>query len=236
MEETLHRAPPAPCQLAFDLPHPTNSALTDFLPAASNAAALDAVLRWPSWPGPALLLVGPPAAGKSHLARIWAARAGAVLLGGAELWAAARPLARLGEASSCVVDDAESVLDEEILFHLYNRIAERRGGLMLTATVPIPEWNLRLPDLRSRLRTAWTVRIDPPDDALLAALLVKQFADRQLRVDAGVIDFLVPRMERSFAGARHLVVALDRASLRARRPVTLALARAVLDEIAGVEA
>ena len=154
-----------------------------------------------------------------------------MFLRGHELWEPAEPLRRLGEATACVVDDAEDMADETLLFHLYNRLAERRGWLLLTASRPVAAWPLRLPDLRSRLLTAWPVRIDPPDDGLLAALLVKQLADRQLRPDAGVVAFLVNRIERSFLAAQAVVRALDRASLRARRPLTMPLARQVLDEL-----
>jgi chromosomal replication initiation ATPase DnaA len=84
--------------------------------------------------------------------------------------------------------------------------------------------------------TAWPVRIGAPDDDLLGAVLVKQLADRQIRVDQDVVAFLTRRMERSFAAARAVVRALDRASLRARRPITMPLARAVLDELAAERA
>ncbi|SNB55571.1 regulatory inactivation of DnaA Hda protein [Arboricoccus pini] len=215
-------------QLALDLPHLEGSELADFLPAASNREALNAILVWPDWPATALLLAGPEGAGKTHLARIWAKRAGAVILGAADLWEAAGPLGRLGRRQAAVVDGADDITDEATLFHLYNALAERQGHLLLTGSRPLAEWPIRLPDLRSRLRTAWHVRIDPPCDALLAALLIKQFADRQLRVDPGVVDYLVSRMERSFPAVRLLVTALDRASLRARRPIRLTLARDVL--------
>jgi DnaA regulatory inactivator Hda len=224
-------AGPAQRQLVLDLPHPVGEALADFLPASSNQAALDAVLRWPGWPAAACLLVGPPGSGKTHLAKIWAGRADAVVLQGQDLWEPAEPLRRLGDAAACVVDEAEDLADEALLFHLYNRVVERRGSLLLTAGRPVAAWGLRLLDLRSRLMTAWSVRIEPPDDQLLAALLVKQFADRQLRVDGEVVAFLVNRIERSFAAARTVVKALDRASLRARRPVTMPLARLVLEEL-----
>ncbi len=221
----------APCQLVLDLPHPAGLGLADFLPAPSNRQALDAVLRWPAWPAPACVLVGPPGCGKSHLLSIWAERAGAVVLQGHELWEPAEPLRRLGGAAGCAVDDAAQLADEAILFHLYNRIVERRGSLLLTADRPVAAWGLALPDLRSRLLTAWSVAIRPPDDQLLAALLVKQFADRQIKVEAEVVAFLVNRIERSFAGVRAAVSALDRASLRARRPITMPLARLVLEEL-----
>jgi DnaA regulatory inactivator Hda len=228
---TIDRSPGSPCQLLLDLPHVAGVGLADFLPASSNQEALDAVLRWPAWPSSACLVIGPPASGKTHLARIWAERAQAVFLRGHELWEPAAPLQRLGEARACVVDDAEDMADETLLFHLYNLLAECRGGLLMTAARPVAAWTLRLADLRSRLLTAWPVRIDPPDDRLLAALLVKQLADRQLRPDADVVSFLVNRIERSFAAARAVVRTLDRASLRARRPLTMPLARQVLDEL-----
>jgi DnaA regulatory inactivator Hda len=223
---------PAPCQLLLDLAHRVGEELADFLPAPSNAAALDAVLGWPAaWPSPACLLVGPAGSGKSHLAKVWARRSGAVVLRGRELWEPAEPMRRLGDAAACVVDDAEELAQEPPLFHLYNRLVERRGSLLLTARRPIAAWDLRLPDLRSRLLTAWPVRIGRPDDELLAALLVKQFSDRQLLVDAGVVAFLVNRIERSFAATRAVAEALDHASLRARRAITLPLARGVLERL-----
>ena len=115
---------------------------------------------------------------------------------------------------------------------MWNRLVERGGSLLLTAAEPVARWRLRLPDLRSRLLTAWPVRIGAPDDQLLAALLVKQLADRQIHAGTEIVEFLVRRIERSFAAARSVVQALDRASLRARRPVTMPLARLVLDELA----
>ncbi len=222
----------AACQLVLDLPHAEGEDLTDFMPAGSNQAALDAVLGWPAWPGFACLLIGPAACGKSHLAKIWARRAGAVVLRGPELWEPAEPLRRTHAARACVVDDADAVAQEPQLFHLWNLMAERGGSLLLTARAPVPAWGLRLPDLRSRLLTAWPIRIGAPDDELLGALLVKQLADRQIRTDQEVVAFLTRRIERSFAAARLVVRALDRASLRARRPITMPLARAVLDELA----
>ncbi|RYI31939.1 MAG: chromosomal replication initiator DnaA, partial [Acetobacteraceae bacterium] len=67
-------------QLAFDLPNAEAMTRAQFFAAPSNALALAAVEGWRDWPGRKLLLVGPEGAGKTHLAHIWAALAGAVIL------------------------------------------------------------------------------------------------------------------------------------------------------------
>jgi chromosomal replication initiation ATPase DnaA len=87
-----------------------------------------------------------------------------------------------------------------------------------------------LPDLASRLRAGASVSIALPDDALLAAVLVKHFADRQVRVPPGVIGYLVARMERSFAAAASIAERLDRLALGERRRIGIALARQILAE------
>ncbi|MHA1113356.1 MAG: hypothetical protein ACTSRY_02480 [Alphaproteobacteria bacterium] len=119
----------------------------------------------------------------------------------------------------------------ETLFHLYNLLAEAGGHLLLTARAAPSRWRIPLPDLASRLGAAPAVAIEAPDDALLAAVLVKLFADRQLAVDRRVIDYLPPRMERGFAAARDLVARIDRAALAAGAPPSLALARAALADM-----
>ena len=215
-------------QLVLDLPVADGDRLEDFLRSPANGEALDAVLRWPAWPAPALILWGPTCSGRTHLARIWARTSGARFFDGNCLGAAPEAMARLGDARHCVVDDADLVQDDRTLLHLYNLVASQGGHLLLTACSPLGAWGLTLPDLVSRLKTAWSCRINEPDDALLAALLVKQLQDRQLTVLPGVVAYLARHMERSFAAARRIVRELDRASLRARRPITLPLARAVL--------
>lgn len=230
-----HRAPADPArQLVLDLPVREARALSDFLPAPCNRAALQAVLAWPGWPGPALCLVGPEASGKSHLAAIWTARARAVVIRAGDLVGPQTALARLGIGRAALVDDADTVAEERALLHLLNYLVERRGHLLLTAREPPARWGVVLPDLRSRLLTATPVVLEPPDETLMAALLVKQLADRGLELAPGLLDYLLPRIERSFAGVRRLVRALDRASLARRRPLGPGLARMVLDELAAL--
>jgi chromosomal replication initiation ATPase DnaA len=135
----------------------------------------------------------------------------------------------LGKSRAVAIDDAEGA-DEKALLHLYNMLAERQGHLLLAACEPPARWTIRLADLRSRLLAAPAVAVDAPDDALLGAVLVKLFADRQLRISEDLIPYLLPRIERSFAAAQDIVAALDRAALAGRRAVTVRLARDLLNQ------
>jgi chromosomal replication initiation ATPase DnaA len=83
--------------------------------------------------------------------------------------------------------------------------------------------------LASRIAAAAHARLDPPDDALLAAVLVKLFDDRGIKVSPRLIDWLVRRMDRSLAAAAEVVARLDAAALAAGSPVTRELAAVVLD-------
>ncbi|HEY5963321.1 MAG TPA: chromosomal replication initiator DnaA [Xanthobacteraceae bacterium] len=210
-------------QLALALDHAESHAREDFLEGPSNVAALSLIERWPDWPSRTVLLRGPEGSGKSHLAAIWAREAGARILSPRMLEGAEVPVALA--TGALVLDNlAEGAFDEAALFHLLNLAREERAYVLVTARTAPAGWRIATPDLSSRLRALPVVALDTPDDALLRAVIVKLFADRQLAVDESLVGFLVNRIERSFAGAREAVRALDREALRLKRPVTRALA------------
>lgn len=216
-------------QLALDLGHRPALGREDFLVSPANAEALAWLDRWPGWPAPALALHGPTGCGKSHLAQVFAARSGALVMAAAAL-TRDDPPRLLPEQPALVLEDGDDGVDEVALFHLFNLAKETSRFLLLTGRTPPARWPLALADLRSRLRASPSVAIEPPDDALLAALLVKLFADRQLKVPAEVISYVLPRLERSFAAARALVAAVDAAALAERRDITIPLVRAAMVE------
>jgi chromosomal replication initiation ATPase DnaA len=201
----------------------------DFLAGPSNATALALIERWPDWPARAVALVGPEGSGKSHLAAIWAKSAGARAISSHAIDAAGLPTA-LATGALVIEDLQPGACDDAALFHLLNLAREQGDFLLITARTPPSGWTVRLRDLASRLRALPVVTLMPPDDTLLRAVLVKLFADRQLRVDEELIAFLLARIERSFAGARAIVAELDREALRQRREVGRKLAAELLRE------
>ena len=209
-------------QLPLDLPVRTALGAEDFVVSTSNRDAVAWLDRWPDWPGPALAIYGPAGCGKSHLAHVWQSRSNARFLNVTE------PEGPI-PAPNLILD--EITLPEERLFHLYNQMNADGGSLLIVSREAPARWQLRLPDLASRLASIPAIAVAPPDDALLAAVIAKHFADRQLVVTADVIGHLVRHIERSFAAAAATAAALDRAALAAQRRPTLALARDVLKSL-----
>ena len=221
---------PSAAQLVLDLGHRPALAREDFLVAPCNEEAVAWLDRWPEWPAPALVLVGAPGSGKSHLASVWQARSDARSVAAADLHAG-DPWAHLRPVPACVVEDAPNGCDEQALLHLWNAAGEAGGHLLITAVSPPARWRIELPDLASRLRAAPVATLGAPDDALLGAVMIKLFSDRQVSVAPEVVAYVLSRMERSLAALHTLVDALDRAALARGRRVTVPLAREVLQEL-----
>ncbi len=211
-----------PRQLALALDHAESYAREDFLAGTCNKEALALIESWPDWSASAIALIGPEGSGKTHLATIWAAAAGARVISARALGETDLPSALA--TGALVIEDAAAVDDERALFHLINLAHEERAFLLFTARTPPPLWPVTLPDVMSRLRALPVVTLAAPDDAMLRGVIVKLAADRQLALEETVVNYLLTHIERSFAAARAAVIALDEEALRQGRPPSRTLA------------
>lgn len=218
-------------QLPLDLPVRTALGREDFLVTGANALAVETIETWPAWPGGKLALTGEPGSGKTHLSLVWASLSGAQVIAARDVRAGGAPPRHIA------VEDVDTIATlpadqrtgiEETLFHLYNAVTASGGTLLVTGRTPPARWDIALPDLASRLHAIPVARIEPPDEALMAALLVKLFTDRQLKVNPRLIAYLVPRIDRSFAAAKDMVERLDREALARGRKLNTSLAADLL--------
>lgn len=218
-------------QLVLDLAGEPRFGETDFLVSPANRAAFEMIGEWPLWPDPTLLLIGPAGSGKSHIGAIFARRSDALVLDPRALPAPARLAQNAPRAA--VLDGLDSVEDETALFHCMNFLRESGAGLLIAARRPPSDEKFVLPDLLSRLRRAPVVEIGAPDDDLIRAVLEKLFRDRQLMVDAALIDYVALRLERSLDAARAFVRLIDEEALARGRRVTRVLAGELIEAVRG---
>lgn len=215
-------------QLPFDLGPRHAHAREDFYISDCNNAAVSWIDRT-DWN--ALIISGPPASGKTHLLQVWKKETGAREITLAQLTPATIERA-LGSAKKAMIDNVLPAIGvepaEQALFHLYNMLRERGGALLLTAPTHVTLWPFVVPDLKSRLFAAPAAELGSPDDELMAVVLTKLFSDRQIFVSQEVIEFILPRIERSFAALRDIADQIDRKALAEKRPVTIPLVKEIL--------
>lgn len=216
-------------QLLLDIGLDGSMSRDDLIVTRANRDAVGLIEHWPDWPGPFVIVVGPPGSGKTHLATIWREDAGARNCDPANLSDADLDAAQAGQ--SLLIDGIRpGGFDETALFHIMNAVRAGRGSLLMTSLERPAAWQVQTPDLLSRVRAATTVEIDEPDDELLMGVMAKLFADRQIAVDPAVIRYIASRIERSLASARSIVERLDRASLARKAKITRAFAAAFVRE------
>ncbi|WP_354292306.1 DnaA/Hda family protein [Sphingomonas sp. PvP055] len=192
--------------MALPLDWPADPRDDEFLIGPSNARAVQQLEHWSTWPVMAVVVTGPRKSGRSLIARIFAAKTGGGL-----------------------IDDAERQ-NEAVIFHAWNRAQEERRPVVVVADAPPPEWEIKLPDLRSRLVASPMLRIGDPDEVLMAALFERQFLRRGLDARPDLIQWLVARVERTHVALLRAVDLLDQVVLERRKRLSIPLARATLQE------
>lgn len=220
-------------QLSFDLPVRTALGREDFFVSPANAFPVAMIENWQNWPARKLVLTGPEGSGKTHLAHVWAARSGARII-------SAQSLAGSDIPSLCTtaiaIEDADHIAGhpeaEEALFHLHNLALAEGHPLLFTSTKAPNAWGITLPDLSSRMEGTPVAALEQPDDTLLAAVIMKLFADRQIVPTAETIPYLVSRIDRSFATARAMVAQIDQTALDQGRAINRKLASEILANFA----
>ena len=191
-------------QIALPLGWPADPRDDAFLVTPSNARAAQTLEHWATWPVMTAVLTGPRKSGRSLLARIFAAKSGGT-----------------------IIDDAERVPETQ-LFHAWNRAQETRRPLLIVADAAPPEWQVKLPDLRSRLAASPIAAVGAPDDELMRVLLVHLFHRRGLDARPDLVDWLVARIERSHVAVERTIDALDQEVMESRKRLSIPLARTTL--------
>jgi chromosomal replication initiation ATPase DnaA len=213
----MMRKSPGQLPLAFETGR--SFARGDFVPGEANEAALALVDAWPDWPAHACAIWGPKGSGKTHLAQVWRARTEASVIAPQDM--SVKRVAALPAGSAFLIDDADREDGGPALFHLLNSVNQTGGWLLLTGVEAPQRWPTRVPDLHSRLTALPGAALQAPDEALMARVLLKLFADRQLKVPEALLDYLVPRLRRSFADAERIVVLIDGLALQQKRNISV---------------
>ena len=213
-------------QLLLDFDYKTNFNEHDFYLSKSNSNAYNLINRWPDWEKKILNISGEKFSGKSHLANIFKLKSKAFLIKGNEIDNSIFKSIKLYE--SIIIDDFEECNEEEILYSIFNLIDQDSKYLLINSLKPINEIKYRLPDLTSRSKNCLYAIIENPDDELLFAIILKNFSDRQIKIEKKIINFIISRIDRSYRKIDEFIYKIDELSLKKKKPINFKTIKEIL--------
>ncbi|MEM1020581.1 MAG: DnaA/Hda family protein [Pseudomonadota bacterium] len=216
-------------QLPLDLEWPSDYSDEAFIQGPANQAAYDWIKRWPDWPQNTLAISGGRGAGKTHLASLAAEQSGAITLPACLL----HQLEWRQHRHFVIENGPPEAAGEPILFHIINWVRECDGSLLITGCKPPAQWPVALADCASRLRAMMHVAIAEPDDTLLTQLLYRLFERKGVRLAPDVSQYIIARIERSFAGVKSCVLRVNHLSMVKKAPISINLVRQAMGWTAG---
>jgi len=213
-------------QLLLELDYKTNFNEHDFYLSKSNSNAFNLINRWPDWDKKILNISGEKFSGKSHLANIFKLKSKAFVVKGNKIDNSIFKSLKLYE--SIIIDDFEECNKEEILYSIFNLIDQDSKYLLINSLKPINKIKFKLPDLASRSKNCLYAEIENPDDELLFAIILKNFSDRQIKIEKKIIDFIISRIDRSYRKIDEFIYKIDELSLKKKKPINLKTIKEIL--------
>ena len=206
-------------QLLLDFNQKQNFNYNDFYVSKSNYYAFKLIDTWPKWEKNIVNIYGESGCGKSHLAKIFEEKQNAKIITEQEINDEIFNNLKLYE--KIVLEDFENLIDEKLFYSLFNFIDQSNKYLVINSSKPLIHLNFKINDLSSRIRNCLLAEIKNPDDDLVFALILKNFSDKQIKIDKKLIDYIVKRIERSYRKISEFIYKLDELSLKKKVPINL---------------
>ena len=213
-------------QLLLDFDIKTNFNDHDYYVSNSNFFAFNLIDKWPNWEKRILNISGEKYSGKTHLANIFKSKSSAFFLNESQINDDAFKKIKLYE--SIIVDGFSNTIDERLIYSVFNLVDQDSKYLLINSETPLGEINFELPDLASRSKNLLHAKIEPPDDDLIFAIILKNFSDRQIKLEKKIIEFIINRIDRSYSKISEFIYKIDELSLKKKKPINLKTIKEIL--------
>ena len=213
-------------QLLFELDHKKNFNEHDFYVSKSNFYAYNIIDKWPKWEKKILNIFGEKFSGKTHLANIFKSKTNALLINASKIDEEIFKKIKLFE--NIIIDDFEKNYDEKLIYSIFNLADQDNKYILINSLIPINEIEFKLPDMISRSKNCLSAKIESPDDDLIFAIILKNFSDRQIKIEKKIIEFIINRIDRSYSKIYEFIYKIDELSLKKKKPINLKTIKEIL--------
>ena len=213
-------------QLLLQFNYNQNFNYDDFFVSKSNFFAFQLIKKWPRWEKNILNIHGEKFCGKTHLANIFYNKNKGIKIYENQINNEIFKKLKLYE--NIIIDDFKNKTDEKLLYSLFNLVDSDNKFLLVNSITPINEIEFNLKDLRSRSKNCLFAKIDNPDDELMFAIILKNFSDRQIKIDKKLIEFIIKRIDRSYGKIGEFIYKIDELSLKKKKPIDFKIIKEIL--------
>ena len=213
-------------QLYLKFPFKKNYLKRDFYVSSSNYEAYKLIDNYPNWPGSKINLYGPSGCGKTYLANILDKKVSLIIIKSNLI--DEKILSKIDKVDCVILDDFENKNDEEFFYTLINYLSQNNKHLIINSTKPISEYNVKLPDLKSRLSSFIQIGIGLPNDDLLRIIISKTFSDKQIDLNERNFEYIIKNIDRSYEKIIKFINDVDNESLSSGKTINIKLIKKIL--------
>ena len=215
-------------QLTFKFPFKTNYFKKDFYVSSNNFAAYELIESSPDWPDKWINIYGPEGCGKTHLSNILKKKIDTVLISAEKI--NNEKIIKIDKHQCIIIDNYKNNISENLLYSLLNHIKQLDKQVVINTLLPLRQFSIKLPDLRSRFELFIELGIDLPTDDLLKVIISKTFSDKQINLNPRILDFIMKNIDRSYDKVFKFIKDLDTESLSTGKSININLIKKVLNK------
>jgi chromosomal replication initiation ATPase DnaA len=214
-------------QLIFKFPFKTNYFEEDFYVSENNFEAYKLIESWPKWSSRFVNIFGPSGCGKTHLANIFNKKFNSFFISASEL--NNNTLSSIKAKECLIIDDCKNNVEEKLFYSVLNQSHLSNQYIIINSTKPIQSFEVKLNDLKSRLKSFVNIGIDLPTDELIKVIISKNFSDKQVKIESKSLEYIIKNIDRSYEAIFDLINKLDDFSLSTGSSINIKLIKKALN-------
>ena len=215
-------------QNIFNFDKNKNFNYEDYFVSKSNYFAFEILQKWPKWEKNILNIYGENFSGKTHLSKIFLGKNDGLMIYEKDINDEIFKKLKLYE--NIVLDGFNYETNEKLLYSIFNLVDSENKFLIINSINPINEMDFQLKDLVSRAKNCLFAKIENPDDELMNAIILKNFSDRQIKIDNKLIDYIAKRIDRSYSKISQFIYKIDELSLKKKKPIDFKIIKEILNK------
>ena len=213
-------------QNIFNFDKNKNFNYEDYFVSKSNYFAFEILQKWPKWEKNILNIYGENFSGKTHLSKIFLGKNNGLMIYEKDINDEIFKKLKLYE--NIVLDGFNYETNEKLLYSIFNLVDSENKFLIINSINPINEMDFQLKDLVSRAKNCLFAKIENPDDELMNAIILKNFSDRQIKINNKLIDYIAKRIDRSYSKISQFIYKIDELSLKKKKPIDFKIIKEIL--------